>query len=493
MAIPNVIAMLNSRAMLAIPAEMYIVSQNRMRVAKGRGMPTNCESATSDAVASPEVQSQTTPGTCENTYGQILKSSALIGSSSLLNIAIGIIRTKVLALLLGPGGFGLFGIYGSISNLSQCVAGMGINSSGVRQIAYAVGTQDKERIAQTASVLRRISVLLGILGVVLLVEFSGQVSTLTFGSAQHAGAISLLSMAVLFQTIASGQGALIQGMRRIVDLAKISVLGAAFGTLIAIPVIYFMGEKGVVPSLVGLALMSLVVSFWYSRKIRIGVARIPFSVLWRESSSLLKLGFAFMASGVMTLGMAYAVRIMVLRNISVEATGLYQSAWTLGGLYVGVILQAMGADFFPRLTANADDNAACNRLVNEQTQVGLLLAGPGVMATLTLAPVVLALFYSAKFHGAVGVLRWLCCGTLLQVITWPMSYIIVAKGKQVLLLVTELAWGGVSLCLSCAGAASPRRERRAYRSPPAASVMVGVRRLAVWLVVVVLGPADYDT
>jgi hypothetical protein len=31
----------------------------------------------------------------------------------------------------------------------------------------------------------------------------------------------------------------------------------------------------------------------------------------------------------------------------------------------------------------------CNRLVNEQAEVGLLLAGPGVIATLTFAPLVI--------------------------------------------------------------------------------------------------------
>jgi PST family polysaccharide transporter len=386
--------------------------------------------------------------TGSGTYGQILKASALIGGSSVLNIAIGMIRTKAMAVLLGPGGFGLFGLYGSISSLAQCVAGMGINSSGVRQIAYAVGSDDSEHIARTTAVLKRTSIILGALGAVLLVAFSRQISTLTFGSAQHAAAISLLSVAVFFQLVSNAQGALIQGMRNILDLAKMGVLGALFGTLISIPMVYFLGQKGVVPSLVGVALMSLSVSWWYSRKIHIHTISMTATQVGQEASALLKLGFAFMASGFMTMGMAYAVRIIVLRKVSVEATGLYQSAWTLGGLYVGFILQAMGADFYPRLTANANDNTACNRLVNEQTQVGLLLAGPGVIATLTFAPVVIALFYSAKFGAAVDVLRWICLGTILQVITWPMSFIIVAKGKQAIYLGSELAWGVASIILA---------------------------------------------
>src|ERR1700731_433450 len=178
-----------------------------------------------------------------DTYGQILKSSALIGGSSILKIAIGIVRTKAMAFLLGPAGFGLFGLYGSIANLSQCMVGMGINSSGVRQIAAAVGSEDIERVAQTTTVLRRIAVLLGLLGAVFLVVLSRPISTLTFGSDRNAGAIALLSAALFFQLVSNGQAALIQGMRHILDLAKMGVLGAFFGTLVSIPLVYFLRDK----------------------------------------------------------------------------------------------------------------------------------------------------------------------------------------------------------------------------------------------------------
>ena len=390
----------------------------------------------------------------KKSYDQILKSSALIGGSSLLNIGIGIIRTKAMAMFLGPAGFGLFGLYGSIADLTQSIAGMGINSSGVRQIAEAVGSGDGERIARTTAVLRRIPIVLGVLGAALLIVFSRQVSTLTFGSNQHAAAVSLLSIAVLFRLVSDGQGALIQGMRRIADLAKMGVLGGLSGTLISIPVVYFFREKGVVPSLIGVASMTIITSWWYSRKVKIQTPPMTASQVGQEATALLKLGSAFMACGLMTMGFSYAVRVTVLHKVGFEATGLYQSAWTLGGLYVGFILQAMGADFYPRLTASANNNAECNRLVNEQTLIGMLLAGPGVIATLTFAPLVIALFYSAKFGAAVGILRWICLGVTLRVITWPMGFVLLAKGKQTLFFLADLAWTIVALSLVwvCVGA-----------------------------------------
>src|SRR5713101_5891493 len=223
----------------------------------------------------------------KQSYGRILKSSALVGGSSVLNIGIGIVRTKAMAVLLGPAGFGLFGLYASIANLTQSIAGMGINSSGVRQIAEAVGSDDTERIARTAAVLRRTAILLGLLGALLLVVFSRQLSTLTFGSNQHAAAVALLSVAVFFRLVSAGQGALIQGMRRISNLAKMAALGALFGTLIAIPVAYVLRGKGVVPALVGFAAMTIITSWWYSRKVHIQTPSMTASQVGREVTALL--------------------------------------------------------------------------------------------------------------------------------------------------------------------------------------------------------------
>jgi PST family polysaccharide transporter len=387
-----------------------------------------------------------------HTYGQILKSSALIGGASVLNAALRVVRAKAMAMILGPSGFGLLGLYGSISDLTRSVAGMGINSSGVRQIAEAVGSGDSQRIARTITTLRRVAFCSGALGALFLLIFSKPVSRLTFGDDQHAGWVALLSLAAFFGDVSDGQGALVQGMRRIGDLARMNVLGAFYGTVFSIAIVYFYStrgaaEGGVVPSLVCVAAMGIITSWWYARKIKVEQVRMTLQQVVSETSALLKLGVVFMASGMMPLGVAYLVRVIVVHKFSLEAAGYYQSAWVLGGFYFGFILQAMGADFYPRLTAVASNNAECNRLVNEQAEVGLLLAGPGVMATLTFAPWVIDLFYSAKFGPAVDIFRWICLGMMLRVMSWPMGFILLAKGERNLFFWTELLGNLLSVAL----------------------------------------------
>jgi PST family polysaccharide transporter len=384
------------------------------------------------------------------TYGEIFKSTVLIGGSTALNVGIGIVRTKAMAVLLGPAGFGMMGLFTSITDLVRSVAGMGVNSSGVRQIAEAVGSGDEQRVARTVVVLRRTAIFLALFGTLLMVLFARAISTVTFGTDAHAGAVALLSVAVFLRMVSDGQGALIQGMRRISDLARISVFGALLGTAASIPILYFLRQDGVVPALVAVAAMSAGMSWWYSRRVPILPCVLSASEVRQEAALLLKLGLAFMASTMLMMAAAYGVRLIVLRHAGLDEAGFYQAAWTLGGLYVGFVLQAMGADFYPRLVGVVNHRAEMNRLVNEQAQVSLLLAGPGVVATLTFAPLVIAAFYSREFAAAVDVLRWICLGMALRVMAWPVGYVVVAMNRQAIFFGTELAWTLVNVGLSWA-------------------------------------------
>lgn len=380
---------------------------------------------------------------------QMLRSSALIGGSSVIVLAVGMVRTKAWALLLGPGGIGLIGLYSAVLELASSVAGMGLKSSGIRQIAEAAGRDEPGRAAATAALLRRLSLGLGVLGAAAMVMLAPMLSRITFGDASHATGVAVLGLAVALNVVAGGHAAVIQGMRRIGDLARMGVAGAVLGTTLGIALVTAWGEAAVVPALVGVAATSCAVAAVYARRLRRDGAPVA-AAEPGEAAALLKLGLAFMASAFLMMGSGYVVRVIVTRELGLAATGLYQAAWALGGLYVSFVLQSMSADFYPRLVAVCRDAEASKRLVNEQAHVSLLLAAPGVLATLVYAPLVLTLFYSSEFGAAAGMLRWVCLGMALRVITWPMGYLIVAQGRRGLFFATELAWTVVGIALAWA-------------------------------------------
>jgi antigen flippase len=90
-----------------------------------------------------------------NSYGRILKTSTLLGGSSAINVALGIVRTKVVALQLGPAIFGVMNLYTSLTAMITSVSLLGLDRSAVREVAEAAGSGDAGRVGQTILVLRR--------------------------------------------------------------------------------------------------------------------------------------------------------------------------------------------------------------------------------------------------------------------------------------------------------------------------------------------------
>lgn len=375
----------------------------------------------------------------KQSYANILKSTALIGGSSLINVGFSIIRNKALAVLIGPEGIGMMALYNSILDMAQTLAGLGVQASGVREIARTAADKDKDRVSRTAIVMRRLSLLLALAGATLLAGLAIPIADFTFADDQHIIGTAMLALAVFFRLVCGGETALLQGMREIASLARINVISGSASTVASIALIYLLGTSGIVPSLIVVAAATALTTFFYSSKIQLNRPPITAKQTGEEVRSLVRLGAVFMASGLLTFGAAYAVRLLVLKMDGAIAAGLYQAAWALGGLYAGFVLQAMGTDFYPRLAAVADDHATCNRLVNEQTQVSLLLAGPGIIATLTFAPVAMWLFYSPEFAPAADLLRWICLGMMLRIVAWPIGYIVLAKGAQAIFFWTEVA------------------------------------------------------
>src|SRR5262245_46505984 len=109
------------------------------------------------------------PADNSGSYCQIVKSTAILGVSSIFNVGIRIVRTKLLAMLLGPAGIGLIGMYNSVVEMSGTITGLGVDSSGVKQIAEATSAGNDMKLARTTHVVRIMNLILGVLGMLLLI------------------------------------------------------------------------------------------------------------------------------------------------------------------------------------------------------------------------------------------------------------------------------------------------------------------------------------
>jgi antigen flippase len=380
-------------------------------------------------------------------YQQILRSSSIMGGAQALNYLIGMVRVKVVAMLLGPSGVGLVSLYATAISLMTTLSGLGIASSAVREVVQAYSKDDAELAARTVRTLRRACWATGIFGWLLAALLAKPVSNWMFGSTEHVVAITILGATVLLGSISAGQLALLQGLRRIGDIARVNVLGVLISTVVAIGLYAWLGQDGIVPVLVATALVSLGFSFWFSKNVTVAAVNLNWAETVRGTKRLAGLGFAFMWSGLLTVGLDMLTRMIIVRNSGLDAAGIYQAAWALSGMFAGFILGAMGADFYPRLTGVIHDKALAVRTVNEQTEIGILLALPGLLGTLAFAPWMMEIFYTKRFLPGAELLPWMVLGVFGRVLSWPMGFIQLAKGASRWFLATETLFAGIHAML----------------------------------------------
>jgi PST family polysaccharide transporter len=371
---------------------------------------------------------------------RILKSTSIIGLSAAVNAAFKILQAKAVALVLGPSGIGLLGLFQSTVSIASTVSGMGLETAGVRDIADASANGDMARVSKTVTAYRRAVWVFGLIGSLLFFCFRRPIAVVTFGNDEHASVLGILAVVPFLAVMSGGRSALIRGMRKIPDLAAASMLGTGGGILIGLPILFFWKEKGLGPYLVIAASTMLFFSWFFARKIRLSSCLMSLMETILEVRCMVSLGIVFMVNGLLDIATLYLVKVYIAHKLGLEVTGLYEASTALSNVYVGFILGAMGADFFPHLSSLSHDDVKSVKLISSQVEIGLLIATPLILIMLCLAPYLLSLLYSDKFSAAFDILRWQSLGTLLRVVTWPLAFLVPARNKPGLFFVLQLAF-----------------------------------------------------
>lgn len=379
-----------------------------------------------------------------NSYRTILRSSTIMGGASVLNVVIGLVRMKLVAVLLGPAGVGLIGLLQNLMQAASDIAAMGLGTVGVRQIAEANGDGRADDVVLARRALLWGTVVLALLGGAAIWFLRAPIAKWSLGDSGKSDLVGWLALGVAFTVAAGSQGALLNGLRRIGDLARLQVATGFLGTVLGVGAILLWGEAGLVAYVLSAPIATFVLGHVFV--MRAGIVHAPptpWRIIVAQWRVMIPLGSAYVLSGLVTTGGFLVVRSLVQRDLGPVALGHFQAAWAIGMTHLGFVLGAMGTDYYPRLCAALHDPAAATRLVNEQTEVALLLAAPAVLGVLAVSPWLVPLLYTEAFTPTIAILHWQLLGDLLKVMSWPLGFVILAAGAGRTFLVSETISLGV--------------------------------------------------
>jgi len=380
-----------------------------------------------------------------------MKATSIFGGVQVFNIVISIIRSKFVAILLGTTGMGIMGLLTSTTGMISSLTNLGLGTSAVKDIASAYSTGDEKRIGIVVSVFRLMVWITGLVGLIATAIFSPWLSQLTFGNKDYSLAFIWLSITLLLNQLSNGQLVVLQGLRKINYLAKANLAGSFIGLFITLPMYYFLGLDGIVPGIIGTALLSLLMSWYFSGKIMIERTVLSRSQTIFEGKNMLRMGFMISISGLLTLGVAYIIRIFISRTGGLEQVGLYNAGFAIINTYIGLIFNAMGTDFYPRLSEVAHDNKLCKQTINQQAEIALLIMAPILIIFLTYINFAVILLYSKQFIPVNNMLHWAALGMFFKASSWSIAFIFLAKGTSQLYFWNELIANIYSLVLNLIG------------------------------------------
>jgi O-antigen/teichoic acid export membrane protein len=384
-------------------------------------------------------------------YKEAIKGIGIFGGVQIFLILVGLIKNKVLAVLLGPEGVGIISVYTNTLSFLTTATALGIGFSAIRNIAEAQGSGNQVEIDKNISVTRKWIWFTGLLGLLVTLVLSPYLSQVAFGDRNHIFAFALLSVTLLLTSISSGQSALLRGLRKLKQIATSSLYGALAGLVLSLPLYFYYREKGIVPSIIITSFTTLFFTWIYARKVPVGKVSLTVKDTYRLGYGMAKLGTMMTLSNVVNYFCIYLITIYISNKGGLSQVGFYQSGWSLVVVYTNTILASISADYYPRLAAVNSDNHKVREIANHQAELLLLLLGPMIILMIIFIPQLIVLLYSREFLGIVIYVSLLLCGTLLHAATITVGYIFMAKGDSTRHLFNEVGIKTIILPLTIVG------------------------------------------
>ena len=377
---------------------------------------------------------------------QLLTHTVWLGSSFAVTVLCGIVTAKVVATLVGPHGYGLFGLYATLSTLFGILAGFGVGNALTRVGSEVWANGDMVAWYELRAVAVVWIVLSGTAAGLLLVLLRDPLGIVFLGGPLTLYASVLLASNILFGLIIGLGNAILKTERRLAALAWVDSIMTALMSVITIGCVATWHVAGILPALsagglVGAALMAATVQVGRGAH----RTRRPSGAVMRCRARQLRAWAPhYAASTLITAGSRMVAPLLILHQLGTSAVGLYTTASTIGIVYLGALVSVMGRDYFPRLAATPTTrHDHLLELLRNQQQLVYVLGLPMILIVLTVARLVLPLVYTPRFLGMVPLLQWTVTGDLFRFLAATYSLLILAKAPGRIFLRLQLIEGAL--------------------------------------------------
>ena len=368
----------------------------------------------------------------------LVKTSIFNGIATFIRIIVGIVSTKVVAVILGPSGVAILGNFNNIFGIISNFGSGGINNGVTKYVAEYKGTT-KIKDIYSNSVL--ITFITSVFTSLFILFFKNYLSAQIFYDISYSWIFIVLAFSLPFITFKSLFSSLMTGYK---ELNIIIITNIVFSIMTLVITILMVWKFHLIGAVLAIIISGLLTSFviyfmflnaeWHSE--------LEFSFNFNKEicSKFFKFSLMVFVSMFFASFIQLMLRKYIISSISMDTAGQWQAVTSVTELFISMFTMTLSIYFLPRFSEIID-----NKELKKEIKKAICFISPplilGLFSIYLLRNFVILTLFSEKFLPMEPLFLFQLIGSYFKVISWVLGYLLIAKAMTRMFIFTEIIFG----------------------------------------------------
>lgn len=356
----------------------------------------------------------------------IVKSVSKLSIPISLNIASSIVRNKILSIVVGPIGLGVYSQFINLSGLAYSI--LPIGSLGLINYISKYHAENKnDEINYLLHYFFKRNFLVSIAASMFIFLTRDSISVWLFSGSDFSNLLTLFSIFIPFNLVLNFVDIYLKSVRQINTYVIFLSINSLVSLICTIPLIYFWGIEGALLALIFSVLLNLMTGYLILRRTKM-IQNFRSTKVVENSviSNIYKVGIVSLVSMALQNTTFLFVRSLIADKLGLTDVGIFQCVYSLSAGYFGIFFTVMGNYSIPKISSLKDSTDIIDEL-NNTVKFLLLVYVPLISCMFTLRSIIIPLLYSGEFVASKELLIFQLPAELVRAFSWIMGLWLIPK------------------------------------------------------------------
>ncbi|SDC77894.1 O-antigen translocase [Pedobacter soli] len=370
---------------------------------------------------------------------KLLKTTIFSGIITFVKIASTFVASKVVAISAGPAGVAIVGAFTNFITISQTFANGAINNGVIKYSSEYNG--DSIKLKTLISTSLRITIYSSIISGILLILFSGFISSIVFMNELYVNPIRLLGLTIVLTSCNTLILSVLNGLGEIKLYTFVNAIGSIISLIFTVTLVYFYNVIGALYALVFSQSIILLVSVILLRKK--AVLRLFFNVQPIDktiAANLSKFSFMAIISALTMPLVQIIIRNFLIAKVGIDESGYWQGMMRISDGYLMLITTSLSTYYLPKLSSLKTNGELKTEIYNGyKVIIPAVIVSCGLIFLLRF--LIIKVLFTSDFISMEKLFIWQLLGDIFKICAWVLAYLMLAKAMTKLFVITEIIFG----------------------------------------------------